>query len=142
MGTADIFTAAAAGDVDAVRQLIAADIDLVDARGEHNVTPLIVAAREGHKAVAELLVGSGADLEAQDSEHTSTPLIWAVFFGHPAVVDVLLREGAEINARNGYGSTSLTIALEGAQGKWKETNVSAERYNELAELLRNQGGVA
>lgn len=142
MGTADIFTAVAAGDVDSVRQLIAADADVVNARGEHDVTPLIVAAREGHKPVAELLVGSGADIEAKDSEHTSTPLIWAVFFGHPVVADVLLREGADVNARNGYGSTSLTIALEGTQGKWQETNVSAERYNELADLLRNHGGVA
>jgi len=138
--TGDLLTVVASGDAAAVRDLIAADASLVNARGERGVTPLIVAAREGHCEVAEMLLNSGADIEARDSEHTSTPLIWAVFFGHAPVAELLLQKGASVNAQNGYGSTPLKITLDGAKEGWKESNVSAERYNELAEMLRKHGG--
>jgi ankyrin repeat protein len=139
--TGDIFAATDTGDAAAVQQLIAADASCVHTRGEKERTPLIVAAREGHREIADLLLAHGADIEAKDAEHGSTPLIWAVFFGHQPVAEFLLAKGANVNTRNSYGSTALKIALDGANGAWKqESSTDAPTYNALAALLRTHGG--
>jgi ankyrin repeat protein len=81
------------GDLPRVRQLLASDTTLVNAKGSHNKTPLHWAAEKNYPELAELLVSSGADINAEVS-WGMTPLQWAANMGSRDVVKVLLAHGA------------------------------------------------
>ena len=98
--------AAAEGDVDAVRQHIAAGTDPNTQHLTNGSTPLIVAATFGHTEVARALIQGGADLEIQNSDG-STALHAAAFLCHEDIVRSLIEHGANRDARNGTGSTAL-----------------------------------
>ena len=68
----DIWTAAARGDIEAVKQHLAAGAD-VNAKDDDGWTPLHQATDEGHKEIVELLIAKGADVNATD-EDGETPL--------------------------------------------------------------------
>lgn len=72
----EMLQAAQRGDVAKVRQLLAADTTLVNAKGAHNKTPLHWAAEKNNSELAELLVSSGADIDAEVT-WGMTPLQWA-----------------------------------------------------------------
>jgi ankyrin repeat protein len=71
----DIHTAAARGNIEAVKYHLAAGTD-VNAKDEEGETPLHLAAGGGRKEVIELLIEKGADLNAQ-GVGGMTPLDWA-----------------------------------------------------------------
>lgn len=81
------------GDINKVRQLFEADSTLVNAKGQHQKTPLHWAAEKNFAALAELLISSGADINAEVS-WGMTPLQWAGNMGSREVADVLLAHGA------------------------------------------------
>ena len=94
--------AARCDDVAVVTALLAAGAD-VDPRDEWGDTPLLLAAENGHEAVAGVLLAAGADVEAEcfhvarrrcDDDTSDTPLLVAARDGHDAVVAVLLAAGA------------------------------------------------
>ena len=62
-----IHEAAAEGNIEAVKQHLAAGTD-VNAKGVGGSTPLYQAARKGHKEIAELLIAKGADVNAKDAK--------------------------------------------------------------------------
>jgi uncharacterized protein len=68
--------AAREGEVEAVRQLVAAGAD-IDARAADGKSALALAIYNGHYDAAELLIEAGADVNAADAERF-TPLFWAV----------------------------------------------------------------
>ncbi|HIO03466.1 MAG TPA: ankyrin repeat domain-containing protein [Alphaproteobacteria bacterium] len=70
-----IHKAASGGNIEAVKQHIAAGTD-VHAKSTLGETPLHHAAGEGHKEVVELLIAEGADVNAKD-KWGMTPLHWA-----------------------------------------------------------------
>jgi hypothetical protein len=78
--TAELFSAAERGDVEAVRALLAAEPGLVRARDETGATALHVAAFHGHHAVEDALLSAGADVNARDGMYDATPLGWATHF--------------------------------------------------------------
>jgi hypothetical protein len=100
--------AALQGNVEAIRQHVAAgsDLDQVDAYGS---TPLIVATTFGRAEAARALVEAGADLAIGNNEG-STPLHIAAFLGRDAIVGVLLDAGADRYARNDDGATPFDMA--------------------------------
>jgi len=81
------------GDLPRVRQLLASDSTLVNARGAHHKTPLHWAAEKNNAELARLLLGAGADLNAEVS-WGMTPLAWAANMGSRDVADILLAHGA------------------------------------------------
>ena len=62
----DIHEAARTGNIEAVKQHLAAGTD-VNAKVKGGLTPLHEAARWGHKEVAELLIDKGADVNARNN---------------------------------------------------------------------------
>lgn len=89
----EMLKAAERGDLERVRELLAADSTLANAKGAHNKTPLHLAAEKNHTEIAKLLIAAGADLNAEAS-WGMTPLAWAANMGNRAVAEVLLANGA------------------------------------------------
>ena len=111
-----LFEAALAGNLDAVKQHIAAgtDLNLKDPNPVGNKdTALGMAAAFGKTDVAKALIEGGADLDTRNKDG-STPLHAAAFLCYPEIVQALVNKGADKNARNNSGST----ALEGVELPW------------------------
>jgi ankyrin repeat protein len=78
-------------DVAAVKWLLAhhAEPNGRWAHWDADVTPLHLAASQGHADIVRLLLAAGADPRIRDSKHDSDPLGWAEFFRQPAIVRIL-----------------------------------------------------
>ena len=89
----DIWTAAQTGNIEAVKQHIAAGTD-VNTKDEDGFTPLHEATGAGHKEIAELLIAKGADVNAKDNNGW-TPLHLAVDGGYTETADLLRKHGGK-----------------------------------------------
>ena len=104
-----LIVAAATGNLDAVKQHIAAKTDLNQKDLNPNGAKAIalgIAAALGHTEVAIALIEGGANVDQRDKDG-STPLHSAAFLCYPEIVQALLDKGADKNARNNSGSTPL-----------------------------------
>ena len=86
--------------------------------GSHFVTPLIIAAHNGHLNSVKILLEYGADIEARgtlkiESEviEGCTPLWAAAATGHLDVVKLLIERNADADGRTSTGSTPLRAAV-------------------------------
>ncbi|MHC4537535.1 MAG: ankyrin repeat domain-containing protein, partial [Planctomycetota bacterium] len=104
-----LFEAAAKGDIDRVKALIAAGAD-ANMKDKEGCTPLHIAAHRGHTAVVQLLSAEGASVNARHDEEGWMPLHVAAYSGHPDAVELLLAEGTDVNTRLHTGHTSLHLA--------------------------------
>ena len=102
----DIHSATLLGDLDAVKQHIAAGTDLNDKEPAVGSTPLISAAVFGKTEIARALIEGGADVNLQNNEG-STALHSAAFMCRLEIVEMLLENGADKELLNNYGSTAL-----------------------------------
>lgn len=89
----EMLQAAQRGDVAKVRQLLASDTTLVNAKGAHNKTPLHWAAFNGHKPMVELLIDHGADLTLRDQQFNLTALGWALQGNQSEIAELLKARG-------------------------------------------------
>ena len=125
IGETPLYHAAASGNVEAVRLLLAkganpnaglknltrviggSTLDI----GIGKQTPLMWAAPTGSLELIRALIDAGANVNAQDIQGMS-PLMLAVASENQdlAVVRVLLQSGANVNARSGRGETALDWA--------------------------------
>ena len=85
--------------------------------GSHFVTPLIIAAHNGHLNSVKILLGYGADIEARGTLKIGnevvegcTPLWGAAATGHLDVLRLLIEQNAEVDGRTSTGSTPLRAA--------------------------------
>jgi ankyrin repeat protein len=108
MITAEMFAAAARGDLQTVRSLLAKHPDLKDARREGGWTLLHVAG--DNRELVEYLIASGADIKAR-SDGQWTPLHNQAYKGNLDAVELLLAHGADIEARTSFGMTPLLSSL-------------------------------
>ena len=106
----DVFEAAAAGDAERVRTLLAADPSLRDAHAPDGWTPLHAAAAGGADVgVMRRLLAAGARVDhRQSAGYTALHEVAAI--GNADVVRLLLEAGAESDARNGEGRTPAELA--------------------------------
>jgi hypothetical protein len=79
------------GDAAAVKWLLdhGAKPDAMWAHWDADVTPLHLAAMQGHLDVASLLLAAGAAVDIRDTQHDSDALGWAEFFKNAAIVHLL-----------------------------------------------------
>ena len=77
---------------------------------DHTITPLHLAAANGHLVVTSLQITAGAELEARD-DNGRTPLATAAFEGEAEIVAALLGNGANPNTVDALGSTPMQDAI-------------------------------
>lgn len=112
-GVADVFEAAAVGDVDAVRGLLDADPGVARRVAADGFTALHLAAYFGRDEVVPALLAAGADPDAVATNGTELrPLHAATAARSPAVVGALLEAGATVDARQAGGFTPLMAAAK------------------------------
>jgi len=106
-----IYRAAQAGNIEAVKQHLAAGAD-VNVKDKVGGTPLHRAAYKGHKEIVELLIDNGADVNAERHETVRvpadkiTPIQEAAFGASEAtyktyleIMSILIAAGADVNAK-------------------------------------------
>jgi len=104
----DIWAAVREGNLEAVKQSLAAGTSVNAREPQGGATPLNVSALFGQTKVAALLIGEGADVSMANNDG-NTALHLASFFAHPALVELLLKHGAPIHVKNGRGETPLDL---------------------------------
>ena len=135
LGSTDIWTAVATGNVDALRGHVDRGVD-VNALSAEGATMLSIAALFGHPEVAAFLIEAGAELDAQNETNGSTALHGAAAFGRVDIVRLLLDKGADANAMTWDGATPL----QAAELDWPTTSYIAEMLNvDLDEETAKQG---
>jgi len=122
-----IHSAVGGGDVEAVKEFLAAGADVKDKRG---FTPLHWASIAGYKETVELLIDNGADVNAMRGGG-GAPLSYAASWGHKEIVELLIANGAEVNVKDAFSETPLDVATHP-----DNPNASAE----TADLIRKHGG--
>lgn len=158
----DLFEAAAVGDLDAVRQKVLAQPELVNAVAPDGFQPLGLASFFGHLDVAEFLLQAGAAVDSPAHNPLKVmPLHSAAAGSWTEIVRLLIAHGAPVNARQGEdfaplhsaaqnGSLDIITALvdagadvntRDAEGKTPLFFALSENHQEAAALLRERGAV-
>lgn len=121
-----LFLAIRAGDVDEVGRIVDRRPELLDAEEQwspeealaggfplaHRLTPLVLAATRGDRALVHLLLEKGARPDGQcGCEAGETALFAAALAGHADVVRTLLFAGADPNKVNAVGHSPLHVAV-------------------------------
>ena len=121
-----IHEAAARGNIEAVKQHLAAGTDVnAKSANKRGWTSLHFAAGLGRKETAELLTSEGADVNAKGAEGM-TPLHHVARSGHKEIFELLIANGADVNAKMHNGETPLDWAIK-------------KTHTETADLLRKHG---
>ena len=115
----NIWTASREGDLERVRQLIQDGQD-VNRGGSYGVTPLMLAAANGHDQIVRELIRAGADVNRKNM-YKRTALHGASSRGHSSVIKTLAEAGANLNVQDEDGMTPLMRAA-----KWGNANVVVE----------------
>jgi ankyrin repeat protein len=89
-----IHDAAAIGNIEAVKQHLAAETNVNTKDNKGDQTPLHYASVMGHKEIVELLIDNGADVNLKCSTG-DTPLDWAMNFNHTETADLLRKHGGK-----------------------------------------------
>jgi len=117
--SAALFSAALAGDLEALRTALAEPSAVTAIEPESGDTALHVAARAGHLECVNQLLAAGAAVDAQNG------LGWTALFcaaynhasdcGYPLIIQRLIAAGADVNARIAFGLTPLMLAAGGGE---------------------------
>jgi ankyrin repeat protein len=122
-----LYYAARFGFRDLVEHLIAEHPEHVNARGGGEMTPIHVAASEGHSDILSFLIEHGADVNGQGTDD-NTPLHRASRNARLEAGQFLLNHGADVDARNEFNRTALMYA-------------AIEGHVEFARMLLERGPV-
>ncbi|MFV0679834.1 ankyrin repeat domain-containing protein [Ottowia sp.] len=94
-------------ELDAVRLLLAshAQVDVL----AHGVSPLMIAAQQGHLELLRTLLAAGANINLSN-EYGATALMKAAEYGRLEGVKLLVDQGADMGRKDHRGQTALDIA--------------------------------
>jgi ankyrin repeat protein len=123
-GMSALHWAARLDDVEVARRLIQAGADVKGAN-RYEVTPLVLACRNGSTAMVELLLDHGADANCS-LRGGETALMTAARTGKAGPVRALLARGAKVDAKERRGQTALMWA-------------AADGHAEVVEMLLKTG---
>ena len=116
-------------DLEAVKALVEAGVDLNEREEFYNMTPLILACNSNYTEVAKVLIDGGADIHLR-ADNGATALIMATM-NSKEITELLLSKGADIHARSNNGTGAFTNCTMGI--------ISGRVGYELAELLLAKG---
>ena len=122
----DIHTAVVSGNVEALKQHVAAGTNINEKDPYGGSSPLISAALFGKTEMAKILIDAGADVN-QINNDGSTALHTAAFFCRPEIVKLLLDKKADKTVKNKYNST----AYESVSGTFKEVKPTYEMMEKM-----------
>jgi ankyrin repeat protein len=122
----DAHAAARHGMFDKLRELIAANPDLVHARGGDGQTPLHVASSV---EIARFLLDHGAAIDALDVDHESTPAQYLIR-SHPEIVRFLIERGCktDILMASAAGDVALVRRFLDADPESIRTRVNRQYF--------------
>ncbi|HYR78344.1 MAG TPA: ankyrin repeat domain-containing protein [Pyrinomonadaceae bacterium] len=105
----EIIKAAKNGQAARLRELLAGDPALIDARDKDGSTPLHCATWKGQQEVVALLIKAGADVNAHNNnDHWgTTPLHAAAHANQAAIAQLLIDHGADLKAQDREGRTPM-----------------------------------
>ena len=106
----DIIEAAKKGDFDAVRSIITANPEAVNAVDKDGCTALHYAAVEAYWDVFRLLLENNADVNTRNRIN-ATPLHYACHHDRPDMIKLLIVRGADLNPQNIWGMSPLHTAV-------------------------------
>lgn len=127
----DIHTAVLTGNMEALKQHIAAGSNLNEKDPFGGSSPLISASLFGKTEMARALIEAGAELDFQNNDG-STALHTASFFCRPEIIKMLLDKGASKTIKNKYNQT----AYESVAGSFAGVKPS---YDALGKMLEPMG---
>lgn len=127
----DIHTAVMTGNMEALKQHIAAGSNLNEKDPLGGSSPLISASLFGKTEMARALIEAGADLNFQNNDG-STALHTASFFCRPEIVKMLLNKAADKTIKNKYNQT----AYESVAASFAGVKPS---YDALGKMLEPMG---
>lgn len=104
----DIHGAVLTGNLEAVKQHIAAGTDINQKEAMSGSTPLMSAATFNKPEIAKVLIN--ADLSVKNNDG-GTALHTAAFFGRIEIVQLLIDAKADKTIRNNYGATARETAM-------------------------------
>ncbi|XP_046578801.1 palmitoyltransferase AKR1-like isoform X2 [Haliotis rubra] len=110
----DLIVACTKGKLQRVRDILGHSIDDINKKGKEGLTPVMWAARRGHRELVDLLVKKSADVKRVDDIGNNI-LHWACVGGHVAMVKhVASKNIGDTNCRGRYGRTPLMyVARQG-----------------------------
>ncbi|XP_046340307.2 ankyrin repeat domain-containing protein 1-like isoform X2 [Haliotis rufescens] len=125
-GSSILHFACYAGDMEIVKFVLSLNVLDIESRGELSRTPVMYAARWGHRDVVELLVSIGADVSLVDDDGDN--ILHLVGWGGDMETAkfVLSLNVVDIDARNNDGRTAADVARSG-------------RRRRVADLLESRG---
>jgi len=101
--------AAGEGDIEAVKEHLAAGTDKNVRVGKWGDTPLHRAAFWGYKEIVALLINNEVDVNAKD-DYGCTPLHDAAEYSHLEIAEMLIDRNPDMNALDNDGNTPLDLA--------------------------------
>ena len=148
-----VWTAAATGDLDTLKQGIEGGVDINKKEPAAGSTLLHVAAFSGQIEAVRVLIEAGAKLETKNNEQ-ATALFTTAFFCHTETLKLLIEKGGNVNATDKDGNTILDVTsspwsaeLGGVYtfiGEILQTPMDLKRIEvtrpEIAEILKKNGG--
>jgi uncharacterized protein len=127
----DIHTAVASGNVEVLKQHMAAGTNINEKDPYGGSSPLISASLFGKTEIAKILIDAGAEINIQNNDG-STALHTASFFCRPEIVAMLLKRGADKTIKNNFGST----AYESVAGSFNDVK---QVYDMMGGMLAPMG---
>lgn len=111
----DVGEAAALGDADRLREVLAADRAAADRRTADGFTPLHYAAFFGGEDVAHVLLDAGADPNVRSENDFAVMPLHSAVAGQARVALLLIERGAHVDVRQRHGWTPLHGAADNGE---------------------------